>query len=190
MFRCFTLTACSALIELQDVTKTATNLWSFFQEMFPFNHGCYLFCRKKRCAFYFATSGFGFEVCIYIYSIWKSGWSISSSCRSATTQTIPRCLKWTEVSGHLKMPARTMKNLLKTNLNPEKLVWWCSCWTCAFQSGPKMGICPNWWQVEEGKHWQTMKFVWMRIISRRDTPSFVCWFIYNIIYIYILQTLA
>ena len=37
MFRCFTLTACSALIELQDVTKTATNLWSFFQEMFPFN---------------------------------------------------------------------------------------------------------------------------------------------------------
>ena len=96
---------------------------------------------------------------IYIYSIWKSGWSISSSCRSATTQTIPRCLKWTEVSGHLKMPARTMENLRKTNLNPEKLVWWCSCWTCAFQSGPKMGICPNWWQVEEGKHWQTRKFV-------------------------------
>jgi hypothetical protein len=174
-------------------------MWQKQQQIFdPFFRKCSLlimvvtfFAGKNVVPFILRHRGSGSRcVYIYIYSIWKSGWSISSSCRSATTQTIPRCLKWTEVSGHLKMPARTMKNLLKTNLNPEKLVWWCSCWTCAFQSGPKMGICPNWWQVEEGKHWQTMKFVWMRIISRRDTPSFVCWFIYNIIYIYILQTLA
>ena len=60
MFKCFTLTACSALIELQDVTKTATNLWSFFSGNATF------FAGKIRFVVPFILRHWGSR-CIYLY---------------------------------------------------------------------------------------------------------------------------
>jgi hypothetical protein len=57
IFRCFTITACFALIELQYVKENSNNPLIIFQEMF-FILFCTFFVVKSFVSFYFATLGF------------------------------------------------------------------------------------------------------------------------------------
>ena len=103
MFRCFTLTACSALIELQDVTKTATNLWSFSRKCSPFIVFVTSLAGKNLCTFYFATLGFQ----VYIYIIIHIYRPSPHDSPPATSGTIAGC--WVTCTGPTALTSMTSR---------------------------------------------------------------------------------